>query len=244
MPGAGNCRAMGGIPKELLVLFALLALAIGCSYSPEATRPAAQGQSPSSQPVFVVSHGWHTGIVFPREKLLEIVPGLQSRFPAGEYLEIGWGDKGFYQANEITFGITLEALFWPTETVVHVVAVPRSPNRSFPHSETRLICLNQSQIESLARFLANSFSRDLANQIIPTRAGIYGDSQFYVGVGSFHLFNTCNKWTAKGLASAGFDIDTTLKLTASSILGYLDANANSDGPQQSHMAPTSQVLCQ
>jgi uncharacterized protein (TIGR02117 family) len=243
MPGAGNCLATGGFLHELLALLVLLVLASGCSYLPEATKPAAQGQSTSSQPVYVVSHGWHTGIVFPREKLLEFVPGLQSRFPVGEYLEIGWGDKGFYQANEITTGITLKALFWPTETVVHVVAVPRSPNRSFPHSETRLICLDQFQIESLARFLSSSFSRDQANQIIPTRAGIYGDSQFYVGVGSFHLFNTCNKWTARGLESAGFEIDTTLKLTASSILGYLDANANPDWLQQSTLVSASQVLC-
>jgi len=224
MPAAVNCLATGGVRKALPVVLALLALAAGCTYAPEATRPAAPGRSTPSQAVYVVSHGWHTGIVFPRAKLIEFVPGLQGRFPAGEYLEIGWGDRGFYQADEITAGITLEALLWPTETVVHVVAVPRSPARSFPHSETRLICLDQSRLESLARFLSGSFGRDQAGRIVPTRAGIYGDSQFYVGVGSFHLFNTCNKWTAKGLESAGFEIDTTLQLTASSILAYLDAN--------------------
>jgi uncharacterized protein (TIGR02117 family) len=243
MPGAGNFLVTGGILKEVRVLLVLLALASGCTTLPEATKPAAQGQSPSNQSIYVVSHGWHTGIVFPRERLLEFVPDLKSRFPAGEYLEIGWGDKGFYQANEITSGITLKAILWPTETVVHVVAVPRSPHESFPHSEIRLICLDQSQIESLARFLSNSFSRDQANQIISTKKGIYGDSQFYVGVGSFHLFNTCNKWTAKGLESAGFEINATLKLTASSILGYLDANQNPDRAQQSDTVSAPQALC-
>jgi hypothetical protein len=33
--------------------------------------------------------------------------------------------------------------------------------------------------------------------------------------------NTCNKWTAKGLKSAGMDISPTFKLTADSIMDYL-----------------------
>ena len=218
-----------GVP----VLLALLFLVSGCDGSPAPTRLAEPGQSLARQSVYVVSHGWHTGIIYPRAKLLEYIPGLKNRFPTGDYLEVGWGDKGFYQANEITAGITLRAILWPSETVVHVVTVPRSPDESFTNSEIRQLCLDQPQIESLGRFLASSFSRDKAEEIVPTRKGIYGDSQFYVGVGSFHLFNTCNKWTARGLESAGFDINTTLKLTASSILDYLDANEKPGRAQQS-----------
>ena len=33
--------------------------------------------------------------------------------------------------------------------------------------------------------------------------------------------NTCNKWTAKGLKSAGMDISPTFKLTADSIMDYV-----------------------
>jgi len=36
--------------------------------------------------------------------------------------------------------------------------------------------------------------------------------------------NTCNKWTAKGLKSAGMDISPTFKLTADSIMDYLKEN--------------------
>jgi uncharacterized protein (TIGR02117 family) len=224
-------------------LLVLLALVSGCYTLPESTKPKQQSQSLSSQSVYIVSHGWHTGIVYPRERLLEYAPSLKKRFPAGDYLEIGWGDKGFYQAEEITAGITLKALFWPTGTVVHVVAVPRSPYGSFPNSEVRQVCLDQPRIESLGRFLASSFGRDQVNEIVATRRGIYGDSQFYLGVGSFHLFNTCNKWTAKGLESSGFDINTTFKLTASSILDYLDANEKPGRAQQPDTVPAAQASC-
>ena len=51
--------------------------------------------------------------------------------------------------------------------------------------------------------------------------GLYGDSQFYKGVGDYHLMNTCNKWTAKGLESAGMDISPTFKLSAGSVMDYI-----------------------
>ena len=60
---------------------------------------------------------------------------IKSRFGETPYLEFGWGDKGFYQANEITSGITFKAVFWPTESVVHVVAVPKEPRIYFKNSE-------------------------------------------------------------------------------------------------------------
>ncbi len=33
--------------------------------------------------------------------------------------------------------------------------------------------------------------------------------------------NTCNKWTAKGLESAGVNINPSLKLTSGSVMGFL-----------------------
>ncbi len=39
-----------------------------------------------------------------------------------------------------------------------------------------------------------------------TGPGLYAASLFYPAVGRFHLFNTCNTWTARALAAAGFDV--------------------------------------
>ena len=57
--------------------------------------------------------------------------------------------------------------------------------------------------------------------MIALGAGIYGDSQFYRGAGEYYLTNTCNKWTAKALQSAGMDISPGFKLTADSVMGYI-----------------------
>jgi len=151
----------------------------------------------------------------------QIIPKLRERFGDIPYIEFGWGDKGFYQTKEITSGLTLRAIFWPTKSVIHAVSVPERADVYFTGSEVELLCLNDSELLSLLTFILNSFDRNSHGKIIELKKGIYGDSQFYKGVGDYYLMNTCNKWTAKGLKSTGMDICPTFKLTASSVMDYV-----------------------
>ena len=190
-----------------------------CSTKPNVVEISDRTTDSTRVAIFVVNHGWHTGIIISASDLQKQLPALKERFKGASYLEIGWGDQGFYQAEEITTGITLKAILWPTATVVHVVAFPENIQDHF--SNINSVCVPKNGYVSLVTFLNKSFARDEQNQIMPLEKGIYGDSQFYRGTGSYHLFNTCNKWTAKGLKSAGFDISPSLKLTAESITQYL-----------------------
>jgi uncharacterized protein (TIGR02117 family) len=150
------------------------------------------------------------------------LPFLSDRFaPRPPYYEFGWGDKGFYQSQEITTGLTLRAMFWSSGSVVHVVAVPTFPSDYFPNSEIIPVSLSDNEYRDLRRFIKSSFAYDMRGAPMPLQHGIYGDSQFYEGSGTYYMFNTCNKWTAKGLKSAGMDISTPFKLTAGSVMGYL-----------------------
>ena len=171
--------------------------------------------------IYVASHGWHTGLIVPAKLIQSRIPELKTRFKDSPYIEFGWGDKGFYQAKEITSGLTLKAIFWPTEAVVHAVAVPKNPHLYFTTSRIEKLCLNRNEYSTLIRFIQSSFFKDKNNKIVKLKSGIYGDSQFYQAVGDYYLMNTCNKWTAKALKSAGMDISTTFKLTASSVMDFI-----------------------
>jgi hypothetical protein len=57
--------------------------------------------------------------------------------------------------------------------------------------------------------------------------GLYGDSEFYAALGAYHVFNTCNSWTARQLAQLDLPIWPYFKLTASSVM-----NAIADLPEQ------------
>ena len=177
--------------------------------------------------VYVVNHGWHTGFVIHASEIHKEIPELKQRFGNAPYIEFGWGDNEFYQAEEITSGITLKAIFLPTDSVVHAVALTLRADKYFKHSEVEKFCLEDSELKSLVDFISNSFYRDESGDILKMNPGIYGDSQFYKAKGDFHIFNTCNKWTAKGLESAGMKISTTFKLTAGSIMNFLSMERSS-----------------
>lgn len=197
----------------------LLALALGaCSYKPEVVEPRKVHGTARSSLVYVVSHGWHTGLIVPAAPVNGIAPELADRFGAVRYYEIGWGDKGFYQAQEITTGLSLQAMLWSVGTILHVVAVPEDPRRQFAGSEILQTCVSDAELASLRAFLASSFARDSRGRVFERSKGIYGDSQFYDGEGRYHLLNTCNTWTAKALRSAGLEIDPGFKLTARSVM--------------------------
>lgn len=214
---------MTGARLGSLLLAAGLALLPGCSTEPEIVRPSpAKADVPRTLRAYVVSHGWHTGLIVPASGLNAQIPELATRFGTTiAFYEIGWGDKGFYQAQDITTGLALRALFWSPGTVMHVSAVPASPSESFPESEVIPICVSQGESDALYQFLSRSFSHDESGRLVPRSKGIYGDSQFYDASGRYSAANTCNRWTAKGLASAGFDVDPSFKLTAGSVMYYL-----------------------
>ena len=202
------------------ILLIIIILA-GCSAKPYIVSSAEEFEGSGQNEVYVVSHGWHTGFVIPAPEIHGVIPELEQRFGNTPYIEFGWGDKGFYQAKETTLGLTLRAIFWPTESVVHSVAVPQKVEEYFSNSEVAKLCLNDGELSALIGFISSSFYRDKSGNLLELQKGIYGDSKFYSGVGDFYLMNTCNRWTAKGLKSIGMDISPTLKLTAGSVMNYL-----------------------
>jgi len=208
---------MGQLRLNLLLIIILA----GCSAKPYILSYTEKFEGSGQNEVYVVSHGWHTGFVIPAPEIQGVIPELEQRFGNTPYIELGWGDKGFYQAKDTTLGLTLRAIFWPTESVVHSVAVPQKVEEYFSNSEVAKLCLGDGELSALIGFISSSFYRDKSGNLLELQKGIYGDSKFYSGVGDFYLMNTCNRWTAKGLRSIGMDISPTLKLTAGSVMNYL-----------------------
>lgn len=206
------------------LLFGLAA----CSILPdEKSESPTTADSNRSLPIYVIGHGLHTGVVVPGATLNQAVPDLRERFGDPAYYEIGWGDAAFYQSEDVSVGLTLQALFWSRGAVVHVVGVPESPPRYFSKEKVIATCISDDELAALSSHISASFARDQAGRLIKQEAGNYGDSQFYTGTGHYSLLNTCNTWTAKSLASAGMDISPLFKQTAGPVLSHTRASGKS-----------------
>jgi uncharacterized protein (TIGR02117 family) len=185
----------------------------GCSSRPHVIDNADKNYVGGANQIYVVSHGWHTGFIIPAADVQSRLPEIKERFSKAQYIEFGWGDKGFYQAKEITTSLALRAILWPTKSVLHVVGIP--------NSDVKELFLSSEEMTRLIQFISESFARDKTESLLPTKLGIYGNSQFYKGVGNYYLMNTCNKWTAKGLKSVGLNIYPTFKLTSGSVMDFV-----------------------
>lgn len=221
--GAG--RAACAAARALAQIFlpaAVFFLFTACSGKPHAVLPAQEAAPLRQLPIFVVSHGWHTGLIVPGAMLNEVVPDLRLRFGTPEHYEIGWGDAGFYQAETATSGLALQAIFWSRGAVLHLVAFSGAPQDYFSGEPVRATCLSHNEMRALQAYLAASFSSSPAHAITALRPGLYGDSAFYAATGRYFLFNTCNTWTAKALRSAGLESGPGLKLTSASVMRFLE----------------------
>lgn len=208
-----------GLVHTLIVLMS--ALLVACAAPPKDLFPP--GPNEPSKTIYLVSHGWHAGIVVKRA---DIPPGTwpqHNDFPKAEYLEVGWGDKDYYMTPEPHLGITLKAGLLPTASVLHIVGFSGSVTRNFPHSEVIRIELSEGGFQRLCSYLENSYALDESGLSQPLGPSLYGKGQFYLSRETYHAFNTCNVWTARALRGAGCPITPAANLTVESLMAHVAA---------------------
>jgi uncharacterized protein (TIGR02117 family) len=202
--------------------------------APQPVENKAEYKAKNGQKTYVayaVSNGWHVGVVVPAGRMNALLPELKKRFETSKtgagmtqspgFYEIGWGDRGFYEAKEITTVMAVQAMFNSPGSVMHVVAV-HNPERAFGKNQVVKFCLSEAQLANLEKYIVSSFATHATGGIISRRLGLYGDSQFFEAAGTYHFLNSCNTWAAKALRSAGFDIKPTFKLFASQVMNNID----------------------
>ncbi len=194
-------------PRPWIVLALALLLSTGAPPAP--APPPSQTYLGAKTVIFVTSNGWHSGIIVAKADLPPDRLPETADFPEAHFLEFGWGDAVFYPAKQVTLGKTLRAALVPTPAVVHVVGLRAEPARSFPKAEVVSLPIDDENFGRLVDFIDASFERSGAARAATTGPGLYATSRFYPAKGSFHLFNTCNTWTARALAAAGFDVSAS-----------------------------------
>ncbi|MBM7456964.1 uncharacterized protein (TIGR02117 family) [Oceanisphaera litoralis] len=197
----------------LLLLLSLLGA--GCGGGEWRYLP---GSPAEERTLYLVNHGWHTGVVLPAAALEARLTEIGRDFAGARFYEVGWGDQAFYQAEEIDAGLVLRALLWPSASVIHLVALPRSPAHYFRHDEVLAMTVSERGMALLLDRVSASFRRHDDGGLVYAGRGRYGNSAFYRAEGRYHLFNTCNTWVARVLADAGVPMRPVLALTAGGLM--------------------------
>ena len=83
--------------------------------------------------------------------------------------------------------------------------------------------MNRLTFRHMISFLDRYFDREEGGRLNPVAPGLHPNSNFYLARGGFHLFNTCNTWTARILRAGGVNLSTAGVITAGQLMSQLHA---------------------
>ena len=207
----------------IVLLLTTSAVGTGCRSANGLPDPHA---ADSTYTLHLVEHGWHAGIMMQRS---DIPPGawpVLQDFPEARYIEVGWGDAGYYQAADPGVGKLLKAGLWPTSSVLHVATFRRGPTAVFGSRTIIRIPVTASDFEALLAFIRQEHARDADGAVVPLGPGLYGRSRFYKATTRYHALHNCNTCAARALRAAGCPMAPRRAITVRALL----AQARDCGP--------------
>ncbi len=213
-----SCRAMKANtinPKLFLILLILFLINSGCLGPVKNLYPPEPGDPVKT--IYVVSHGWHTGLVLNIADISNQQHLIPDFFKKSTSIEIGWGDEGFYRSKEFSFWTTVKAAIFPTPSVLHLVELHLPVEIHFPKSGIVKVNLSEQGFNNLCDFIEASYVTDANGNAVDSGPGIYGKSRFYQSNQSYFFPKTCNTWTASALRSAGCPITPVYAVRAKNV---------------------------
>jgi uncharacterized protein (TIGR02117 family) len=168
--------------------------------------------------IFVLGHGYHTGLAVHARELPDAAWPALHDFPDAEYLELGWGNREYYPRQHPGVWLALRALFTPTSSTLRVVPVAGPLTRFFRDSEIIELQVSQAGFERMVEFVRQTHELDAYGGAIAISSELHDGSRFYASPRTFHAFENCNVWVARALEAAGLPVHPETAITAGMLL--------------------------
>ncbi|EAY28788.1 TIGR02117 family protein [Microscilla marina] len=159
--------------------------------------------------IYITSNGLHTDIVLPAQHAVKnwqkhLPPTTRKKYAPYPYISFGWGDKDFFlkstHTNTPNFITTLKATFVPSQSLMHL-SFYQTINASSPNVYPLVV--SSTQYRALVHYILKSFELTPEQKFLWVAKGYGNHDLFFQAKGRYHLFNTCNNWTNRGLKKMG-----------------------------------------
>jgi len=215
------------MPRKLIALFTsvLLVSALpGCATGGGCLDSATPPERTRS--IYVVKRGWHTGIAIAAADWPNREWPVLAEFANSDYLEFGWGDARYYQAEQESWWMGIRAALWPTASVIHVIGL-RSPIVEHIYADD--IVEVRVPIDGLRR-MAQAIEQEFSESP-PVATPVSSDAapkpnHFYSARRKFFFPRMCNWWTAARLEEASCPVEPWTVVTAGRIMREARSFAN------------------
>jgi uncharacterized protein (TIGR02117 family) len=205
--------------KQLLSLFATVLLAAmlsGCAATDACYEPAVAPESLRS--VYIVKRAWHTGVAVAAADWPNRDWSVLADFPHARYLEFGWGDARFYQAEEETWWLAVRAAFFSNASALHVIGFVHPTPETLIADEVIEVRLSEQGLLKLAASIEAEFKDASPKSFgVPLR-GTPEPNKFYYAKRRFFFPRMCNWWSAQRLQDGGCPIAAWSVVSANRVI--------------------------
>jgi uncharacterized protein (TIGR02117 family) len=168
----------------------------------------------SNYQVYFIKQNWHTAIVFNVNDLDSQIFREYYYFKDYKLIDIGWGDEEFYQYPGFDSGLAFKALFYANPSTLRIEGINLLKEDYFELSEIVIeVNVSDEQFKNICCYINKTFYLNDVGETSILSQKAEGKIIFYKSNGSYHLFNTCNTWIARGLKEAGIEIEDNVVLT-------------------------------
>lgn len=167
----------------------------------------------SGKVIYLVKISWHTGIIFRTNQVDTTIWKSIKEFEDYKYVDVGWGDKEFYQHTGFDIDLAVKALFMKTSSTLRIGGF-NNPIENYIQSTdyAEKLFLSEKKYDRLCRYIQSTYYLENGStQIYSERFG--GAVKFYWANGYYTCFNACNTWVAKALKFAGYKVDDNIILS-------------------------------
>lgn len=183
--------------------------------------------------IFVLKTGWHSGIIMKIKEIDSSILNIHPYFEKFDFIEIGWGDEDYYRSLQHPLWMTLKAGLLPTSSVLHVRALNSNDLHSSPKENIVKLTVSNEEFTNLLKFIANSFAKK-DDKLVVISKGHYPNSLFFLSSYTYHIFRTCNVWTAQALREAKLDVTPFFAISVDSLFSQLNQIKDLTPENQSH----------
>lgn len=169
--------------------------------------------------LYVIQQDYHTGISLKTADVnLKEWPEC-AEFISYTWVDVGCGDREFYQSPDNNPLVVVKALAAPTPSVMRIEGYAKHPLTYLSGCPLAKIALSRQQFDKLCAVFHDTYKRDRDGKI-EEASGSY-QYRFYSARGSYHIMNTCNTWVARAFRKAGLDVQVLGVITASQLFRAL-----------------------
>lgn len=209
-------NTIGAYCRQVIPLL-LIVMCCACSTT---SKGCLAINNPPPVSLYIVKIEGHTGLVFSSADVKQQKLPETADLEGMDFYKVGWGDFDYYQANDPSIWLGLKALFWPTDSVIHLVGIRGQLEKFFSDAQIIELELSTDAFSRIMEFVSDSFERNGNKKADSIKSERHYNGYFYRAKGRFYLFHTCNSWIAEALKAGGCDL-TPRPICADSLFKHL-----------------------